>query len=265
MNMNRTAKYIVAAVILSLGFAGCKTDTSRKKEELKKQEAFELSGFISNGRPVYSELKEEEAVFQDHLADLASFDVRTLKTDGQKTAFWINAYNVFVIKILLDNYPDKKDIFQIEGFFDSKKLEIAGVELSLNDISSTVLKFGAQIKDPRINFTLSNGTKSSPKLRKDGYSGDKIEAQLDQSVRNFLKDGNLIIDRKLSNVEGKQLYVVKLSQMFEWFKDEFKIKYGGILDFLSKYVSEEDKKFLQDNGKKIHIEYLPYDWEFANF
>jgi hypothetical protein len=64
---------------------------------------------------------------------------------------------------------------------------------------------------------------------------------------------------------------VSLSRLFKWYGADFVAKYSpkkgfeghgdverAVLNFISGYLVDADKKFLEDG--KYSIDYLPYDW-----
>ncbi|MEO1449971.1 MAG: DUF547 domain-containing protein, partial [Bacteroidota bacterium] len=68
---------------------------------------------------------------------------------ADKMSFWINAYNAFTVKLILDNYP-LKSIRDIEKPWDTSFITIGGKSYTLNDIEHKILR--PQFKDPRIHF-----------------------------------------------------------------------------------------------------------------
>ena len=67
------------------------------------------------------------------LAIAKNIKITTSKADTYK-AFWINAYNLAVLKGILDVYPTTSPL-DTKGFFDKKKFNLGGLSLTLNDIS----------------------------------------------------------------------------------------------------------------------------------
>ena len=57
----------------------------------------------------------------------------------------------------------------------------------------------------------------------------------------------------------KEEKTLHLSKIFEWYSEDFK-KSGTIIDFVKKYMKEEDQRFIEDHKSKIKIKYLDYNW-----
>ena len=73
----------------------------------------------------------------------------------QQMAFWVNAYNVFVLETVIDNYPIKgrsdaypsSSIRQVPGAFERTKHRAAGRSVTLDEIEKTILP---EFEEPRL-------------------------------------------------------------------------------------------------------------------
>ncbi len=193
--------------------------------------------------------------------------------EPEKIAFWINAYNLCTIKVVIDNYPIQasrymtlfypaNSIRQISKPWTTYEFSIMQVKYTLREIERRILL--RQFDEPRSCFALSHAGVDIPHLRNEPYTGRKLEKQLDEQVRSCIgnKQG-FSIDRG----KGK----VYLSVIFKWYADVLSKKYGTdrkfidqqpdvrtALNFISNYVSRVDCDFLE--RKAYSIEYTKYDW-----
>jgi hypothetical protein len=191
-------------------------------------------------------------------------------TDDMRMAFWINAYNAFTLKLIVDNYPIKpstgkskypaNSIRQIPGAWEHKKFKALGRDVTLDEIEHKILR--AEFNDPRIHMALVCAAMSCPKLRRGLYYGEGLDEQLDEQARIFLSDlRKFHIDREAGEVWA--------SPIFEWFVDDFLpgatktnprhiAQQKSLTAFASKYVSAEDARYLE-SGKYV-VKYFEYDW-----
>ena len=74
--------------------------------------------------------------------------------DG-RLAFYINAYNAWMLRLVLDRYPMKsvQDIAPNFGVFEAPWIVVAGKKLSLNALEKEVLL--PEFTDPRIHFAIN--------------------------------------------------------------------------------------------------------------
>tara|TARA_Y100001934_G_scaffold45125_4_gene54573 strand:- start:1554 stop:2423 length:870 start_codon:yes stop_codon:yes gene_type:complete len=202
----------------------------------------------------YENLKNDPK-FSNFVSRLRSVELDSLKTRDEKLAFWINAYNIFAIKMVVDHYPIKS-IKDIGSFFIpvwKKSLGIlAGKERTLDEIEHKILR---KLDEPRIHVAIVCASVSCPDLRLEAFKAETLNNQLNNQLTAFLKSTTkgMKIDRN-----GKQIY---LSSIFKWFEDDFESR-GGVLKFISKYVSPPVARQLIDSD--IKISYFPYNWDLNN-
>ena len=189
-----------------------------------------------------------------------------------KIAFWINAYNILTLKLVVDNYPIKpvwyrityppNSIIHITGAWTKHYFNVMGIEYTLREIEREILMAG--FKDPRICFTFSYATRGGALLRNEPYYPDKLDEQLDDQVKKFLATPRgLRIDH--------QEKTIRLADIFNWYKRDFIEKYGDIKKFrdrpahiqaylncIVKYISSDDLKYVE--SRDYEVKFLKYDW-----
>lgn len=209
-----------------------------------------LSKYVSDkGNVNYTGFKQEKDKFQMYLDYLSSNKPDEGESDKIKLAYWINAYNAFTIKLIIDNYPIESitklhPIFYIPGVntvWHEKFFKIEGEEMSLDQIEHEILR--KQFEEVRIHFAINCASKSCPQLRNEAYSANKLEEQLSDQTRKFLKD-----DSKNTLSENE----VEISKIFSWFKGDFDSE-GGVISFMNKY---SDVLVSAD----ARVNYKHYDW-----
>lgn len=214
-----------------------------------------LSEYVSEGErqgsPVnlvdYSNLKKD-ARLQVLINQLESYPQSNLKSRQEKLSFFINAYNILTIKVILDHWP-VGSIRDIGGLFsdawDIPVLEINGKVRSLDDIEHGILRSMGEV---RIHFALNCASVSCPDLRREAYTPDLLYSQLDDQVEGFLKQFG-----KGAKLQGDVLH---LSKIFKWYDDDFD-ELGGVQKFIQQ--RRTDIKF-----KRTKID-LDYNWELNGF
>ena len=205
-----------------------------------------LKSHVVEGRVAYSKIKNDTR-FEEYLAQLSKCDVSVVKENNEQLAFWINAYNAFTIKLILDHYPVKsiRDIKQGDkGPWDIVWIKIGGKIFSLNHIEHEIIR--KQFDEPRIHMALVCAAKSCPPLRQEAYGATTLGAQLDDNAKIFLSD-------KSKNRYDRASRTLHLSELFSWYGNDFNVKYGSATNFAMKMLGV-------NNVKPASIKYLPYDW-----
>ena len=152
--------------------------------------------------------------------------------------------------MVLDHYP-VKSIKDAGGFFTSvwkKKVGIVGGKTrTLDEIEHRILR---KMSEPRIHAAIVCASVSCPDLRREAYSAEYLEQQLDDQLRRFLANKN-----KGLSIDSRQKKV-QLSSIFKWFKEDFDSK-GGVVKFLIPYVPQDGQAVLRHGPR---ISYLDYNW-----
>jgi hypothetical protein len=211
----------------------------------------------------YPALQANSQPLKDVVAEMGAVDPSTYAawSDADKIAFLINAYNAITLESIIKQKPLKNSIKDIFGVWNFAKHTVAGESKTLDDIEHNTLR--KAFNEPRIHAALVCAAISCPPLRREPYTGAKLNEQLDDQVRHWLSTPHgLKIDRAQNQVS--------VSSIFKWFGEDWKKSYGmadgftgnsterAILNFISRYVNPDDKAYLTQGGYKL--DYLNYDW-----
>lgn len=193
----------------------------------------------ANGRVNYKKIKGQKTKLDDYLNTLKQNPPQSGWSKAKTMAYWINAYNAFTIKLIVDNMPINS-IMDLDGgkVWDRKWIKIGGRTYSLNNIENDILR--AKYKEPRIHFVVNCAAISCPPLWNRAWTEENLFPQMERRTKIFI-DNN-----KFNRVFEENIYI---SKIFDWYKEDF----GNIITYLNKYTSEH----IATNAK---INYLDYDW-----
>jgi len=218
--------------------------SSEKDGELSHQELDALlAQYVrSTGKVNYAGIKVDLAKLESYLTKLEGVAVATLSTKEQ-LAFWINAYNAYTIKLIIDNYP-VSSITDLEGGkpWDKKWIKLNGQVLSLNNIENDIIR--PQLNEPRIHFAVNCAAKSCPSLLNQAWTADNLEANFEKQTKAFVNNATYNV------ITSSQATV---SKIFEWYAVDF----GDLASFLNKYSATK-----LDAGTSIIFK--EYDWALNN-
>jgi len=207
-----------------------------------------LSTFVKADGVNYKGLKnspEAVAALKAVTEGIAAEPVSKLKRDDQ-LAFYINAYNAWMLQLVVENYPLKsvRDIAPLFGAFTGKRINVGGERMSLNHLEKQIII--KKFKEPRIHFAINCASASCPPLMNFIYTGKDLDRQLNQVTRAFADTKHAAI------IDGNN---VAVSKIFEWYSDDFKPA-GGPIAYLNQYRSNRVPKIPQD----ARVQYQEYDW-----
>ena len=239
-----------------------------------------LKDFVDDkGMVDYTTLRRQRLRLKALLLEFNTLDPSEYRewTKENKIAFWLNAYNIQILKIITDNYPIQSSrilrlypgwgpnsILHIKGIWRDYKFLVMDEEFTLSEIDKRF--FRKEFDDPRIFFAVSRGSLSGPPLRNEPYYGHRLDRQLDDQVKRFLSSPlALRID-----IEKKRVYLSSLFQSSSYGK-EFISKFAidkkfkdhepttrAVLNFITNYVSEDIVSFLEVGN--YSVKYMKYDW-----
>ncbi|WP_354580897.1 DUF547 domain-containing protein [Hymenobacter sp. UYP22] len=198
----------------------------------------------------YKGFRADEAVFNQYLAQLSKNPPAANWSKADQMAYWINAYNAYTIRLILDHYPVQsiKDIGSkikipfVTTPWAAKFFSIGGEKMSLDNIEHGILR--KKYNDPRIHFALVCASISCPRLRNEAYTAAQLEKQLDEQGRDFL---NNPAKNKISKSEAR------LSKYFDWYKGDWQNNGQSVVKWVNRYSTTKI-----DASTKVT--YLDYNW-----
>lgn len=204
-----------------------------------------LGKYVTAGGVKYAEWKGNAAdmqALQTVVDGIAKENVSALEKK-QQLAFYINAYNAWILHEALAKYPTKSVKDALFTFFTGRRLTVAGQQTSFNALEKDTIrsKFG----EPRVHFALNCASRSCPPLNREPFAGDKLEAQFEKLAKGYVNS-----DRGVKYSADSK--TADLSKIFDWYKDDFKAD-GGALAFINKRRSSQ----IPADAK---ITYQEYDW-----
>jgi hypothetical protein len=227
---------------------------------------------VRDGLVYYRALQSERARLNRYVASL---DVPAETYDGwsreRQLAFWINAYNAFVLRTVIDHYPIKgrsgdyppNSIRQIPGAFEKRQHRAAGRSVTLDEIEKTILP---GFDEPRAFLALGRGAQDSGRLRSEAFTASRLAAQLDRVQAEFITErAMMFIDR----AEG----VLSLTPIVSWNEEQFVAAYDpgatgpfaarspierAMIAFISPHLLPLEREFIQKN--EFRVVYHQFDW-----
>ena len=221
-----------------------KVEKVAKSKPAPMHEAFDglLRKYVSNsGKVNYAGLKGDVATLDGYLAKLSGTSLAGM-SKKEKLAFWINAYNAFTIKKILNNYP-LGSITELDGGkpWDVKWINLDGQNLSLNNIENDIIR--PTFKEPRIHFAVNCAAKSCPPILNKAWTAANLESNFEKQTKAFINSSNntLTADK------------ITISKIFDWYGVDF----GDLEGFIRKYSNTPI-------NKGATIAFNEYDWGLNN-
>lgn len=198
---------------------------------------------------------------KEYTARLSATDPDAVESPEERIAFWLNAYNAFMLEIVCRNYPiESVNELHAGGMilgsllkktvWDKPFITIHGETYTLNTIEHEILR--KEYDDPRIHFALVCAAYSCPPLRYEAYEGEKLDVQLNDQARVFLNNEE-------RNAFDREKRIAWISSIFAWFAGDF----GGrenLLTYIVQFLPDALAKDIKDHPDAWKIRHRPYSW-----
>ena len=220
----------------------------------------------SSGQVDYAALKANRNSLDAYIDSLARFSPLNhpdrFPAPQHELAYWINAYNAFVLKGVIDAYPVSTvmDIGEQSGFFSKIFFLAGGEKLTLDEIENKIIR--PRYREPRIHFAINCAAASCPSLENRAFRGEDLEVRLEAALQRFAGAPRHV---RLDS-ENRQLHLSKIMQWFgadfvDWFprdRDNSPAE-PTLIDYLLPYLAAEQAAYLRQNPD-VAISYNDYDW-----
>jgi hypothetical protein len=264
----------IALVLCSLvPFAGVaqQTEPPSGEDPLHRPLDQILDLYVRDGLVYYHALKTERARLDRYMASL---NVPARTYDGwsaqEKMAFWIDAYNAFVLETVINHYPihgrstayPASSIRQIPGAFEETTWRAAGRSVTLDQIEKNILP---EFKEPRVFLALGRGAVGSGRLRSEAYTGERFARQLDDIQKEFVSEQPML---RIDRMTGE----ISVTPILSWREQQFVAAYDkpdsrfaqrspierALLAFIQPNLLPLEKEFVQKNEFKVVFH--QFDW-----
>jgi hypothetical protein len=195
--------------------------------------------------------------FEEYLQWLARADPAALPR-AEQLALWINAYNAYTIR-LVHSHGERRSIRNInrtlgliagKGPWSERMATVGGRTYTLDEIEHEIIR--PRFQEPRIHFALVCAAIGCPTLRREAYTGARLEAQLDQQARAFLLEAPA---KNRVDVQARRVY---LSPIFRWYREDFGRDDAEVGRYLARYHDGAERELLLSGA--FRIAYTNYDW-----
>lgn len=159
----------------------------------------------------------------------------------EQMVFWINAYNAFTVKLIVDNYP-QQSITDLKEPWQMLIVKLKGKTYTLDQVENEVLR--PQFNDPRIHYALNCASFSCPPLYFKAFMAEELEQQLEHVAHAFINDP------KRNQLGSEQ---AEISRIYEWYASDFEVD-GGVIAHINKYARGAV-------SPKANITFMEYDWK----
>jgi hypothetical protein len=194
------------------------------------------------------------------LADWLSRQSARIDNRQDALAHWINLYNAFTIQAVLQRYPIASIRPQLLGvpnwlgllrFFSQRRHRLGERMVSLGEIEHRILR---PLGDPRIHFAIVCASIGCPLLRNEAYSPERLDAQLEDDARRFIRNPAKVRYDAATNV-------LHCSPIFRWYRGDFEAVAPSLTAYiLPRLTTIPGGAPSESSQPEPALRFLPYDW-----
>lgn len=201
-----------------------------------------LSRFVDGrGRIDFAGIAREPGDLEAYVAWLAKAPEPAER--NAKLAYLINAYNALAMyNAVRTGIPPELDSIKVK-FFYRDRFELAGRRISLYALENQVIR---PMGEPRVHFALNCMAVSCPRLPKEPFRAETLDADLERLSREFFADPrNTAVDPS-----GR---TVRFSEILKFYTEDFLKAAPSLVAYANRYREE---KIPED----FRADFIPYDW-----
>ena len=189
----------------------------------------------------------------DYLLQLSATSFPANASQGEKLAFWINAYNAVTVKGILREYPTtsiRNHTAKFIGYNIWKDLQllVGGKAYSLEGIEHKVLR---KMGEPRIHFAIVCASVGCPRLLNEAYTAENVGEQMTLNAQAFFADPTKF------NADPRS-GTIQVSPILSWFASDFGEDSAAQMKTIAPYVPTAAQALAKSG--RARVSYLDYDW-----
>lgn len=205
----------------------------------------------------YAGFRRDEAALDEYLYRLQHAEPTKLASADERYAFWINAYNAFTLKVVLETLPvsenewDRYSLGQVKSAdgvtaWKATHFRIGAEDCTLDRIENGILR--PTWKDGRVHAAVNCASMSCPRLQPFAFEAARLQEQLDEAARSWVND-------PLRNRVGGP--VPEVSAIFTWYASDFP---EGPRAFLARFAERKEDRERLATSADDPVSYLDYSW-----
>jgi uncharacterized membrane protein YdjX (TVP38/TMEM64 family) len=196
--------------------------------------------------------------FKRYLTSLNGADPSALP-ERERLAFWLNVYNAYTIELIIEHHERESirninrslGFLKLKGPWSERIVQAGGRALTLDQVEHDIVR--KEFKEPRIHFALVCAALGCPPLRNEAYSGDRLDAQLEDQGRTFILASPT---KNHVDVDARTAFV---SLVFTLYKSDFGGSDAALGRYLARWYPDGAARRLLESGA-FRVEQTSYDW-----
>jgi hypothetical protein len=232
-----------------------------------------LDLYVRDGFVYYNAVKSDRGRLDQYIRTLdGATGVQQAKgSREEQIAFWVNAYNAFVLQTVVDSFPIRGrakeypaiSIRQNPGAFDKRTFRAAGRTVTLDGIEKDLL---TPLGDARAFLALGRGAVGGGRLRSESYDPKRLDAQLQSVAAESVTRKEIV---KVDAIDSQ----LSVTPLFSWREPVFVASFAdkahdifkqrsplerAVLGLIQPHLVRSEAEFLEQNT--FRMVFQDFDW-----
>lgn len=163
---------------------------------------------------------------------------------AHRLSYYLNAYNALAMGgIVARGIPESLGLAGRYGFFVNTSFQVGGRGISLKALEDEVIR---PLGEERVHFALNCMVRGCPRLPREAFRPERLEAQLAAAAREFCSSGYQVRPDPASRS-------VFVSQIFEFYTKDFLARAPSLPAYIDRWRP-------QPLPAGATLRFFPYDW-----
>lgn len=199
------------------------------------------------GRIDFAGLAKDRADLDAFVAYIGEISPRSrpgeFPTPSHVLAYYLNAYNALAMyNVLESGIPPELDSIKVR-FFYKNRLRMGSQWISLYALENRLVR---PLGDPRIHFALNCMVRGCPRLPREPFEPERLDAQLEAATRLFFSEPRNVELRPAARA-------VRFSEILRFYTEDFLAQSPSLIAYANRYRADP----IPADWK---TEFIPYDW-----
>jgi len=196
-----------------------------------------LKEFVKDSSVDYAALKKS-ALLKESLKEIAHISPAKMIDDKERLSYWLNAYNLIVIKVCADRFPIK-DIKELGNDPTRRKFTVGGDKFSMQAIKVDKIEPLLNDNFPEEVFLMCGGAMGNPAILDHPVEPEKMDKDMKAASYLWVIDpGNVQYDK----YKGK----FEVGPFLQWYEGLFAKRYGSAMDFVISFLNPEAQEAISN-------------------
>lgn len=189
-----------------------------------------LKQFAKENSVDYEGLKKSP-LLKESMREIAHISPEKMIDDKERLSYWLNVYNLIVIKEICDRFPIK-DIQTLGNDPTRRKFTVGGEKLSMQAVKIDKIEPMFNDNFPEEIFLMCGGAIGNPSILDHPVSPETMDKDMKESAyRWIIEPTNAAFDRYKDTFD--------IGPYLQWHEHLFDKRYGSAIDFVISFLNDE--------------------------